>query len=353
MDLLDGGNQVQGQGGKSMGNGDRREVEDGLEGRRGGDASVRNPKWKKARWGDGKERATNPTNYRSKPSNGTESPSSSSSLHASQPIDFREFKLLEHIADVAPGATPRSLPIILEGPLVDAVTPGDDVAVAGVLASRWAPGGNTPGDRITPEYVFLANSLWSSRLRRESGGKGEGKEGEGGDEEGRIEAEFLRFWGKHREHPLVGRDAIIGSVCPQLHGLFGPKLMLLLSLIGGVGRGDKGGGVKVRGNSHLLLVGDPGTGKSQLLQFAARLASPSVVASGRSASSAGLTCAAVRDASGQWMLEPGALVRAHGGVCCIDEFSGIAKEDAAGETYRWQKRLQEDGGGAGDGGVLL
>lgn len=184
--------------------------------------------------------------------------------------------------------------------------------VHGTLMRRWAP--VVPEKRCELEMVVVANNLI---IANEKQGctlvNDESKK------------DFEAFWDQFREEPLRGRNAIVRSICPQLHGLFLPKLTVVLTIIGGVPYlGD--GGHHIRGEGHMLMIGDPGLGKSQLLKYGAKLSARSVVTTGIGSTSAGLTTAATKD-NGEWVLEAGALVLADGGVCCIDEFGSLKEQD--------------------------
>ena len=124
-----------------------------------------------------------------------------------------------------------------------------------------------------------------------------------------LAADFAQYWSEHANESLRARDWLLRCLCPGLADLYIVKLALALCLIGGVGNIDRTG-MRTRGEAHMLLVGDAGTGKSQVLRYAAKLSSRAVLTTGMGSTSAGLTCTAVRDPGGEWMLEAGALVLA-------------------------------------------
>ena len=117
------------------------------------------------------------------------------------------------------------------------------------------------------------------------------------------------------------------AIAPSIYGYDLIKRAVLLQLFGGVHK-TRSDGVITRGDMHLLLIGDPGSGKSQILKRANIVAPKSRYVSGKGASGAGLTAAVVKDEFlGGWSLEAGALVLASDGLCCIDELDKMTHED--------------------------
>ena len=122
-------------------------------------------------------------------------------------------------------------------------------------------------------------------------------------------------------------NKMIGSIAPSIYGYEEVKQAVALQLFSGVVK-NLPDGTRIRGDIHILLVGDPGIAKSQILRYVVNLAPRGVYASGKSASSAGLTAAAVKDDfDGSWTLEAGALVLADKGVAAIDEMDKMKTED--------------------------
>ena len=138
------------------------------------------------------------------------------------------------------------------------------------------------------------------------------------------------------EDPFVVQK-IVKSIAPSIYGHEKIKESLILMLVGGV-RKVRGDGVVSRGDIHILLVGDPGAGKSQLLKRATFVAPKARYVTGKGASGAGLTASVVKDEFLQgWSLEAGALVLANKGLCCIDELDKMSRED----TWAMHEALEQ------------
>ncbi len=224
-------------------------------------------------------------------------------------IDVQRIRIQERPEDLPPGQLPRWLNIELAGrDLVDLARPGDHVAVVGIVRAI-AP--TLPG--VGKRRVFRLH-LDANHIDVRS------KEPETLITEPEDEKRILDI----ARDPWVHRT-VIRSIAPSIYGYEHVKEAIMYLLFGGVPKQLPD--ITIRGDMNVLLVGDPGTAKSQLLQYVARIAPRGLYTSGRGTTAAGLTAAVLRERGGGMTLEAGALVLADKGVACIDEIDKMRPED--------------------------
>jgi len=224
-------------------------------------------------------------------------------------IDSQDLRLQERPEDLPPGQLPRTLHVKLVGSeIVDVARPGDHVSVAGMVRAH-AP--TLP--RVGKLRVFVlhvdANSIEVL-----------GKEPETTLPSPEEEEKILDL----ARDPWIHRK-IVSSIAPSIYGYDHVKEAIMYLLFGGVAKTLPD--INIRGELNSLLVGDPGTAKSQLLQYVARVAPRGLYTSGRGTTAAGLTAAVIREKGGGMSLEAGALVLADKGIACIDEMDKMRPED--------------------------
>ena len=237
---------------------------------------------------------------------------------ASRFIDFQILRLQELPEDLPPGQLPHYVNVSIKQDLVDYARPGDRIVLTGIV-------------RIEQERISGVSKSESALYRlRMDGNNVEFIGGKGIKSSRRTEREEIspdeeKIVKSLAKNPDI-YDRLIASFAPHIrgHALF--KEAILLLIVGSTQR-VLTDGTKIRGDINVFLVGDPGTAKSEMLKFCARIAPRGLYTSGRGSTAAGLTAAVVRDTSGIFMLEAGAVVLGDQGLVCIDEFDKMRPED--------------------------
>ena len=218
-------------------------------------------------------------------------------------IDAQKVRVQESPEGLRGGETPQSIDINIEDDITGEVTAGDHVTVTGVLHIEQQKSGQEKSAIFDLYMDGVAIDI----------------------EDEEFEDMDITDEDKQQIVELSNRDTIyedmVASVAPAIYGYDEEKLAMILQLFSGVTK-NLPDGSRIRGDLHMLLIGDPGTGKSQMISYIQNIAPRSVYTSGKGSSSAGLTAAAVRDDFGdgqQWTLEAGALVLADKGIAAVDE----------------------------------
>jgi len=237
---------------------------------------------------------------------------------ASRFIDFQILRLQELPEDLPPGQLPHYVNVSIKQDLVDYARPGDRIVLTGIV-------------RIEQERISGVSKSESALYRLRMDGNnvefigGKGLKSSRRTEREEISPDEEKLVKSLAKNPDI-YDRLIASFAPHIkgHALF--KEAILLLIVGSTQR-VLTDGTKIRGDINVFLVGDPGTAKSEMLKFCARIAPRGLYTSGRGSTAAGLTAAVVRDASGIFMLEAGAVVLGDQGLVCIDEFDKMRPED--------------------------
>lgn len=205
---------------------------------------------------------------------------------------------------------PRQKEVLLQADLVDIARPGDEVEITGIYTSKFDHNMNIQhgfpifSTHIEANYVKRLHDIDHNTLTEDD------------------IAEIRKL----SKEPNIAKK-LINSVAPSIHGHNYIKTALMLAMFGGEAK-DIAGKHKIRGDINVLLLGDPGTAKSQFLKYVEKTFHRVVYTTGKGASAVGLTAGVIRDPiTKEWMLEGGALVLADKGVCLIDEFDKMNEQD--------------------------
>ncbi len=225
-------------------------------------------------------------------------------------VDSQKLRIQESPEGLRGGEQPQTLDVDVTDDLSGKVAPGDRVIINGILRSMQRI---VKGEKSTVFDIFLeCNSIEIAE-----------KEFEEVEIDEKSEDEIRTL----SRDPMIYR-MITNSIAPTIYGSEDVKQAIALQLFGGIAK-EMPDGTHLRGDIHVLLIGDPGIAKSQLLRYVVKLSPRAIYTSGQSSTAAGLTATAVKDefGEGRWTLEAGALVLADMGVAAVDEMDKMEKGD--------------------------
>lgn len=257
---------------------------------------------------------------------------------SAKPIDFQKIRIQELLKSSSheEGRVPRTVDCELTDDLVDSCIPGDVITVTGIIKvinSYIDIGGGRSKNKHQGLYYLYLEAVSIRSLKSNNAEDVQENNSKSG---ACTPSDFISFSPKDLEFVVKffeehGSDVfrtILHSLCPSIYGHELVKAGIVLSLFGGVQKHSRDKNkVPIRGDIHIIIVGDPGLGKSQLLQAAASVSPRGIYVCGNATTNAGLTVAVVKDPmTSDYAFEAGAMVLADRGLCCIDEFDKMSAE---------------------------
>jgi len=225
--------------------------------------------------------------------------------------NYQKLTLQESPGTVPAGRLPRHREVILLWDLIDSAKPGEEVEITGIYQNNYSAELNNKNGFPVFATIIEANHVVKSHDQLSGF---------------RLTEEDERAIRALSKDPKIV-ERIIASMAPSIYGHTDIKTAIALSLFGGVSKQAQGKH-DIRGDINVLLLGDPGTAKSQVLKYIESTAHRAVFATGQGASAVGLTASVRRDPmTAEWTLEGGALVLADKGTCLIDEFDKMNDRD--------------------------
>jgi replicative DNA helicase Mcm len=224
--------------------------------------------------------------------------------------DWQSLMMQERPEELRGGQIPRLIDAIVRDEFVDKAVPGNRVIMTGTL--RVFQERQQRERKTTFRKVLFVSHI--EVLQK-------------GIEEAELSPEDEEKIKELAKDPWV-KNLVIQSIAPSIYGYDSVKEAIALQLFG-CNAVDLPDGTRIRGDTHVLMTGDPGVAKSAILKWVAAISPRGLYTSGKKATGAGLTAAAVRDElGGGWALEAGVLVIADGGLACVDEFDKMSDEDS-------------------------
>ncbi|XP_018784738.1 PREDICTED: DNA replication licensing factor Mcm5 [Bactrocera latifrons] len=235
-------------------------------------------------------------------------------------VDFQLLKLQELPDFVPQGEIPRHLQLFCERSLCERVVPGNRALIQGIYSIRKVGKPSRQDGREKAVVGVRAPYMRVVGIKVDSEGSG------AISRYSNVTVEEEEIFRRLAASPDI-YDRLSKSLAPSIFGSEDIKKAILCMLFGG-SRKRLPDGLCRRGDINVLLLGDPGTAKSQLLKFVEKVAPIGVYTSGKGSSAAGLTASVIKDPSTRnFVMEGGAMVLADGGVVCIDEFDKMREDD--------------------------